>query len=71
MNEFDVTSKAEMIAAVKAAAVPTYEEARRNPVTIRLLGTSCRYLFPEGIQERRAEGIVRRVKALPARVFQP
>ena len=71
MNEFEVSNKGELIAAVRAAAVHTHEEARRNPVTIRLLNTSCRYLFKDGITERRADKLVRDLKRLPSRAFQP
>ena len=71
MNEFTVTSRAELMAAVRAAAMPSYSEARRNPVTIELLGTSCRYLFPEGIQESRAEAICKRITKTPAGAFRP
>jgi hypothetical protein len=70
MMEFEVDSKSAMIAAVRAAAQPTYEAARKCPVTIRVLNTSCKYLFPEGIAELRADKLVRRIKALPAGAFR-
>lgn len=70
MMEYEVAGKAELIAAVRAAAQPSYEAAKLCPVTIRVLGTSCKYLFPEGIAERRADKLVRRIKALPAGAFR-
>ena len=71
MNEFTVTNKQELMAAIRAAAMPSHWEARANPVKIELLGTSCRYLFPDGIQESRAEAICRRINKTPAGAFRP
>lgn len=55
-----VTNKLQLIAAIRAAAHPTYDEARKDPVTIRF-GT-CVYTFKEGIHEKRAEEIVKNIK---------
>lgn len=70
MNEFVVTNKDELLAAIKAAASHTHAEARQNPVVIELLGTSCRYFFKEGLTERRAEAICQRISKTPARAFR-
>lgn len=70
MLEYEVTGRAELAAAVKAAAQPSYEMARLNPVAITLLGTSCRYLFPNGITQGKAERIVTKIARTPARAFQ-
>ena len=70
MLEFEVEGRAELAAAVLAAAQPTFEAARRNPVTIRLLGTSARYMFKEGIQEGRAEQILKNLSRTPKGAFK-
>ena len=70
MLEFEVEGRAELAAAVLAAAQPTFETARRNPVTIRLLGTSARYMFKEGIQEDRAERILKNLSRTPKGAFK-
>ena len=70
MNEFTVINRAELIAAVMAAAERTHTAARRNPVTISLLGTSCKYLFPEGLHESRAGELCKAIRKMPARAFQ-
>lgn len=70
MLEFEVEGRAELAAAVLAAAQPTFEAARRNPVTIRLLNTSCVYLFKEGIQEGRAERILKNLSRTPKGAFK-
>ena len=51
-----VTSKAQMVAAIRAAAHPTFEAARKDPVTIRW-GTTT-FTFKEGIHETRAKELV-------------
>jgi hypothetical protein len=68
--EYEVEGKDALIAAVRAAAQPTHEAARQCPVSIRLLGTRCKYLFPDGSVEGRAEQIARRIRKIPARAFQ-
>lgn len=60
-----VTSTKALIAAIRAAAHPTYEEARKDPVTIRFNTTT--YTFKEGIHEVRAEDLVRNIN----RGFKP
>ena len=70
MMEYEVEGKAELIAAVRAAAQPNRAAARQCPVTIRLLGTSCKYLFPEGIVESRADQIARRISKTSAGAFR-
>lgn len=70
MLEFEVQGRQELAAAILAAAHPTYEQARANPVLIKLLGTSCRYLFREGLHQRQAEAIASRVRKAPAGVFK-
>lgn len=70
MMEYEVEGKAALVAAVRAAAQPNHAAARQCPVTIRLLGTSCKYLFPEGIVESRADQIVRRIGSTPAGAFK-
>lgn len=63
MLEYEVQGRAELaaavLAAVLAAAQPTFEQARANPVVIKLLGTNCVYKFKNGIHYARAERLVR------------
>jgi hypothetical protein len=54
-----VTSKAQMVAALRAAAHPTFEQARKDPVTIRW-GTTL-FKFKEGIHTTRAEEIIKNI----------
>lgn len=70
MLEYEVTGRAELAAAVKAAAQPSYEKARLNPVIITLLGTSCRYFFPNGITEGKAERLVTKIARTPSGAFR-
>ena len=57
MLEFEVTSKEALRAAINAAAQPTYEEAKRNPVRIQFNTTVL--TFKEGISEIRARQLIR------------
>lgn len=59
MNEFEVKDKSQLVAAIKAASFPTFEEAAKNPVTITL-GTAV-YKFPQGVHERRAKALIREI----------
>lgn len=68
--EYEVAGKAQLIAAVRAAAQPTELEALKCPVTIRLMDTSCKYFFKYGITESRAEDIARTINRTPARAFK-
>lgn len=66
MLEYEVANRAELIAAVNAAAQPTYAEARLNPV--RITWGRCRYSFPGGLQADRAERLLRNIRrTVPAR----
>lgn len=61
-----VNTRAELIAAVRASAQPTYELAKRNPVLIQF--GRATYTFKEGIHEQRAIQIEKNIrKMLPAR----
>ena len=55
----EVTSKQAFVAAIRAAAHPTYEQARANPVQLKWNTTT--YTFKEGIHEARAEELLRNV----------
>lgn len=57
MLEFIVNTKAELCAAIRAAAQTTFEKAHQNPVRIQF-GTA-RYTFLAGITERRAKKLIR------------
>lgn len=60
MLEYEVTNRAELIAAVNAATQPTYAEARLNPV--RITWGRCTYRFAEGIHATRAKQLVRDIR---------
>lgn len=57
MLEFEVTTKDALRAAINAAAQPTYEEAKCNPVRIQFNTTVL--TFKEGISEIRARQLIR------------
>ncbi len=58
-----VNTKAEFVAAVRAVAHPTYEEARKHPVVIQYKTTQLN--FHEGIHTKRAEEIALRLRRDP------
>lgn len=66
--EYEVTSREQFVAAVKAACRATYAEARNTPVTIKNGSTTFR--FKEGIQEDRGLRIVRNIQSTPAKAFR-
>lgn len=68
MNTFIVFSKPQLVAAIRAASFPTFEEAAKNPVTITL-GTAV-YSFPHGVHERRAKVIIREIHRTPNAAFK-
>lgn len=70
MMEYEVTGRDELCAAVRAAAQPTFEQARANPVSIKLLGTSAQYLFKEGLHETHAARIERKIRNTPRGAFK-
>lgn len=55
----EVTSKQAFVAAIRAAAHQTYEQARANPVQLKWNTTL--FTFKEGIHETRAEELVRNI----------
>lgn len=70
MEELIVESRDGFIAAVRAAARPSFVEARDNPCIIRLADTRCHWKFPEGITAQRAEQIAEHARLAPARYFK-
>lgn len=67
MLEYEVHSKAGLIAAVEAATQPTYAQARDNPVSIKC--GSTHYNFPAGIGEQRAKTLINKIKHTTAKAF--
>lgn len=57
---YEVSNKAELKAAIQAAAQPSFEAARECPVQIHF-GT-CKYRFPNGISAIRAKKLLREIK---------
>ena len=68
MLEHTVTNRAELVAAVRAAAQTTHAEARKNPVHITC-GTTA-YRFPNGLHTSRAEQIVRNILRTTKKAFE-
>ena len=62
-----VTNRAELVAAVRAAAQTTHAEARKTPVRITC-GTT-EYHFPNGLHTSRAEQIVRNILRTTKKAF--
>lgn len=60
MLEYEVTNRAELIAAVNAAAQTTFEAAKANPV--RITWGRCTYRFAKGIHATRAKQLVRSIQ---------
>ena len=58
--DFVVETKAQLIAALKAAAQPTFEVAKKHPFTVRW--GSTRYTFKEGVSQLRAAEIVTNIE---------
>lgn len=68
MLEYEVENRAGLVAAIKAAAQPSFAEARNNPVQIKCAGTT--YDFKEGIQHNRAETLIRRIMDTSKKAFE-
>lgn len=62
MLEYEVTNRAELIAAVNAAAQTTFDAAKANPV--RITWGRCTYRFAEGIHAPRARQLVRSIRRI-------
>lgn len=60
MLEYEVANRAELIAAVNAAAQTTFDAAKANPV--RITWGRCTYRFAEGIRATRAKQLVRDIR---------
>jgi len=67
-EQYVVESRDQLVAAINAAACPTFEEARANPVTVSL-GTTT-YKFREGVAEIRAKEIVANIRKVTKRAFE-
>lgn len=68
MDQHTVTSSEGMVAAVKASAQQTYEEARKHPFEIEC-GTT-KFTFKEGVTDRRADTIVANLRRVSKRYFE-
>jgi hypothetical protein len=68
MDRHIVNTRGELGAAIKAAAQPTLADARDNPFTV-VCGTT-KYTFKEGVTERRADTLLRRISKVPKRHFE-
>lgn len=62
MLEYEVANRAELIAAVNAAAQTTFAAAKANPV--RITWGRCTYRFAEGIHATRAKQLVRSIRRI-------
>lgn len=70
MDHIEVEGKQQLAAALKAAACRDEYEARRNPFTVTLLGTRCKYNFPKGLTEQRLARYLRNLDNTPAIAFR-
>jgi hypothetical protein len=61
MTEFEVESKAGVMVALRAAAQPTFEQARAYPFSVALSDSRFKLTFNKGVTEARAEQIVKRL----------
>jgi len=68
MDEMIVDSKPALVAAIKAGMRQTFEEAKANPFQVTL-GTT-KYIFKEGLHERRAKAIIKQIHQTPAAAFR-
>lgn len=68
MDQHIVNTRGELGAAIKAAAQPTFADARANPFTV-VCGTA-KYTFKEGVTERRADTLLRNISKVPKRHFE-
>lgn len=67
MDRNEVTTKAQLVAALKASAHDNYTDARRHPFEIKL-GTTT-YTFGAGLHTQRLSKILRNMGAMPASAF--
>lgn len=67
MDEAVVTTKPQLVAAIKAGAQPTFELAKAHP--FRVTFGSLILTFREGLHERRAKNIIRNIHRTPAAAF--
>jgi CO/xanthine dehydrogenase Mo-binding subunit len=67
MMYYNVSNRGELIAAIAAAAQPTFSEAAKNPIHIQLGGTQ--YSFKEGLHVQRASQIIHRIRRTSAAAF--
>lgn len=68
MDRHIANTRDELGAAIKAASQPTFEDARANPFEVTC-GTA-KYTFKEGVTERRADTLLRRISKVPKRHFE-
>lgn len=67
MDTNEVTSKAQLVAALKASAHDSFAEAKQNPFEIALGRT--KYTFKEGLHTQRLDAILSTIGALPVSAF--
>ena len=67
MDTMIVQTKPQLVAAIKAGARLTFEEAKANPFEVQLGKT--KYTFKAGLHERRSREIIRNIHRTPARAF--
>ena len=68
MDQHIVNTRDELGAAIRASAHPTFAEACKHPFEIEC-GTA-KFTFKEGITERRADTLLRRISKVPKRHFE-
>lgn len=68
MDRHIVNTRDELGAAIRASACETFAEARVTPFEVTC-GTA-KYTFKEGVTERRADTLLRRISKVPKRHFE-
>ena len=70
MEEYEVTSRNEFIAALIAASQPNKHAASAHPFRITLIGTRYTFTASEGMHEYRAYKIAKRLRRMPQRLWE-
>jgi hypothetical protein len=70
MITYEVENRDGFIAALRAVAQSSYDEAKLNPFCISLVGTSFKLTALNGMHERGAERIIKQIKHTPKQAFK-
>ncbi len=68
---YEVENRDEFCAALIAGSQPTPQEAKEFPFRIALLGTTFTYTAHQGLTEKVAEKMSKRISRISQKMFQP